>query len=137
MSLEPLPLRLVPDDDLRRALEEAVARKKSRAAFVVSGIGSLGSAHLRFAGADKIEILSGDLEVLTIAGTISPEGAHLHISISDAQGRVFGGHVAYGCVVRTTAEVLLVLLPEWSFGRERDEATGFAELVTRKAAPEK
>jgi predicted DNA-binding protein with PD1-like motif len=31
--------------------------------------------------------------------------------------------------VRTTAEVLLLPLPEWSFNREFDPATGFAELV--------
>ena len=42
-----------------------------------------------------------------------------------------GGHVAYGCTVRTTAELLLFLLPEWSFIREMDPATGFAELVVR------
>lgn len=34
-------------------------------------------------------------------------------------------------MVRTTAEVLVVLLPEWSFSRERDVATGYAELVVR------
>ncbi len=50
-----------------------------------------------------------------------------------AQGRVSGGHVSYGCIVRTTAEVLLLLLPEWSFSREPDSATGFAELVVRPA----
>jgi len=33
--------------------------------------------------------------------------------------------------VRPTAEVLIVLLPEWSFVRELDPTTGFAELVIR------
>ena len=41
------------------------------------------------------------------------------------------GHVAAGCVVRTTAEVLLQLLPGWDFAREPDAATGFDELVVR------
>lgn len=58
-------------------------------------------------------------------------GAHLHMSVADAQGQVTGGHVAYGCSVRTTAEVLLVLLPEWSFTRVLDPHTGFLELVVR------
>ena len=47
---------------------------------------------------------------------------------------VTGGHVAYGCTVRTTAEVLLALLPDWRFSREPDAATGFDELVVRRAA---
>jgi hypothetical protein len=34
--------------------------------------------------------------------------------------------------VRTTAEVLVVVLPGWSFARESDPATGFPELVIRK-----
>ena len=65
--------------------------------------------------------------------TVSPDGAHLHMSVSDAQGRVLGGHVARGCTVRTTAELLLVLLPGHRFSRELDSATGFAELQIRNA----
>ena len=42
-------------------------------------------------------------------------------------GRVMGGHVAHGCIVHTTAEVLLLLLSDWSFDRELDPVTGFAE----------
>ncbi len=45
-----------------------------------------------------------------------------------------GGHVTYGCTVRTTAEVLLALLPDGRFAREPDAATGFDELVVRTAA---
>ena len=48
---------------------------------------------------------------------------------ADASGQVFGGHVARGCRVRTTAELLLVLLPEHRFSRELDPSTGFMELV--------
>jgi len=95
---------------------------------VLSGIGSLHGARVRFAGAPEPTALEGDLEILTLAGSLSPEGSHLHLSVADAQGRVWGGHAAPGCVVRTTAEVLLALLPEWRFSREHDEATGYAEL---------
>jgi predicted DNA-binding protein with PD1-like motif len=52
-----------------------------------------------------------------------------------AQGRVFGGHAGYGCTVRTTAEVLLALLPAWHFTREADPSTGYAELVVRPRWP--
>lgn len=130
-GMETLPLRLAPDADLRRALESAVATHQCRAAFVVSGIGSLRAARLRLAGAIEPLTLDDDLEVLTLVGTISPEGSHLHVSVANSEGRVFGGHVSYGCTVRTTAEVLMLLLPEWSFTRQLDPATGFCELVIR------
>ena len=50
---------------------------------------------------------------------------------STSKGEVFGAHVAPGCFVRTTAEVLLALLPEWAFAREPDALTGYDELVVR------
>ena len=131
MLTRPHPLRLNPGDDLRGCLTAALGSQGVEAAFVLQGIGSLSVAQLRFAGAEQATELRGDLEILTLAGSLSPGGAHLHMSVSDAAGRVFGGHVAPGCVVRTTAEVLLVLLPQHRFGREPDAGTGFAELVIR------
>ncbi|RQR71327.1 DNA-binding protein [Burkholderia sp. Bp9012] len=125
------PLRLSPGDDLRASIEQALCRLDAHAAFVIQGIGSLTVAQLRFAGVDAPTELRGDLEILTLAGSVSPDGAHLHMSVSDANGRVSGGHVASGCVVRTTAEILLVLLPAHRFSREPDAGTGFNELVIR------
>jgi hypothetical protein len=137
--MQPWPVRLLPGDDLRTALERAVAAQNCRAAFVVTGIGSLSQARLRWAGAAEPVLLSGDLEILTLAGTISPDGSHLHLGVADAQGRVSGGHAAAGCLIRTTAEILLGLLPEWTFRRVPDARTGYAELHAehgdRPAAP--
>jgi predicted DNA-binding protein with PD1-like motif len=130
--VETLPVRLSPGADLRAALEAEVAARSYRAAFVISGIGSLGGARLRLAGARGPDDLRGDLEILTLAGTIADSGSHLHMSVADSTGRVMGGHVGHGCIVRTTAEVLLLLLPEWSLDRALDPATGFAELVVSR-----
>ena len=127
--MEALPLRLTPGSNLRAALEAEVAARAYSAAFVISAVRSLSGARLRRAGAREPDTLSGDLEILTLAGTVARNGAHLHMSVADSEGRVLGGHVAHGCIVRTTAEVLLLLLSDWSFTREPDAATGFAELV--------
>ncbi len=129
------PIRLLPGQDVRRALEAAVAAQGCEAAFVVSGIGSLAEAQVRFAGRDAPARVAGDLEILTLAGTLGAGGSHLHASLSDADGAVVGGHLAYGCIVRTTAEVLVALLDEWSFGREPDASTGYAELAIRPRKP--
>lgn len=129
--MQALPIRLSPGDDLRQALGLALALHRAEAAYVVQGIGSLSAVELRFAGVDQPTSLRGDYEILTLAGSLSVDGAHLHMSVSDAQGRVLGGHVAPGCIVRTTVEVLLTLLPGYRFTREHDVQTGFQELVIR------
>jgi predicted DNA-binding protein with PD1-like motif len=130
------PLRLNPGDDLRAALDAALVARGGAAAFVVAGIGSLSTAGLRFAGVEKPERLVADLEILTLSGSLSPDGSHLHMSISDATGHVWGGHVAPGCIVRTTAEVLIAWLPDWRFSRDQDARTGYAELSIRTSASE-
>ncbi|MFZ2308201.1 MAG: PPC domain-containing DNA-binding protein [Rhodoferax sp.] len=133
--MQTLPIRLTPGQDLRLALEAAVHSHNCRAAFVLSGIGSLSMAGLRFAGADRVERLTGDMEILSLSGSVAGDGAksssHLHMALSTPTGQVLGGHVAAGCFVRTTAEVLLALLPQWEFAREPDAATGYDELVVR------
>ena len=123
-----LPLRLHPGDDLRAAVVAALRASGHEAGFVLQGIGSLNVAQLRYAGQPQAAALHGDLEILTLAGSLAPDGAHLHMSVSDARGQVFGGHVCPGCVVRTTAELLLALLPERRFAREHDPLTGYPEL---------
>jgi len=132
--MRPLPVRLHPQQDLRSALASVLAEHQVSAAFVLQGIGSLSTARIRFAGVNEATELQGDLEILTLAGSLSPDGVHLHISVSDAQGRVIGGHVAPGCIVRTTAEILLALLPEHHFSRAPDAESGWDELVVRPIA---
>lgn len=106
-----------------------------RAAFVLSGIGSLSTAGIRLAGAAQPTRLTESMEILTLSGTVAAggekTGSHMHMAISTATGQVLGGHVAPGCIVLTTAEVLLALLPDWQFTREPDAATGYDELVIR------
>jgi predicted DNA-binding protein with PD1-like motif len=133
-SLPPLPalqpLRLVPDDDLRGALEQA-ARDRGMAGFVVCGIGSLRDARLRLADAAQASVIEGPCEIVSLAGSLTVDGAHLHMAVADARGRVYGGHVASGNRVRTTVELLLAWLPDWPLGRAFDPQTGYGELVVR------
>ena len=117
-----------PKGEYRRAQPEGTPVS---AAFVLAGVGSLGPACVRLAGADTALRLDGDVELLSLSGTIAANGVHLHLSVADAAGRVIGGHAAPGCIVRTTAEVLLALLPGWDFRREPDVGTGWAELAIR------
>jgi predicted DNA-binding protein with PD1-like motif len=130
--MQALPLRFTPGEDLRRVLEAIPGARGSLAGFVLAGIGSLGPAVLRLAGEDQARVVPGELELLTLSGTLAPGAAHLHASLADRAGHVLGGHLAYGSIARTTAEVLVLLLPEWAFERTPDAATGFSELVVRQ-----
>jgi len=123
-----LPIRLNPGDDVRCALEDLVRGSESSSAFVISGIGSLVDARLRFAGEADESLIAGPLEILSIAGSMTTDGAHLHMAVSDSTGRVSGGHAGYGNIVRTTVEAVLVVLPAWQLTRQFDAATGFKEL---------
>lgn len=130
-AMRTLPVRLRPRQDLRSALEALALAQQLGAGFVLQGIGSLSVARIRFAGRNDATELRGDLEILTLAGSLSRDGAHLHITLADAEGRVTGGHVAPGCIVRTTAEILVASLPDHDFSREPDQDSGWDELVIR------
>ncbi len=126
-----VPIRLKAGHDLRHTLENLVHAHNGQGAFVISGIGSLDNAKLRFAGDASETLIAGPLEIVSIAGSLTLAGAHLHMAVSDKDGRVTGGHVGYGNIIRTTLEALLVLLPTWELTREFDAATGFKELVVQ------
>jgi uncharacterized protein len=125
-------VRLPPGCDLRHSLESLGRDQFQNGAFVLCGIGSLIDPRLRLAGESEEVCYEGPFEILTLSGTVTRQGAHLHMSIASSQGDVRGGHVVYGNVVRTTAELLLVQAPEWELLRELDAATGFLELVARR-----
>lgn len=121
-------LRLRPGEDVRRYLEEFSREQKTGAGTILSAVGSLSATCLRFAGNDSHTKLTGKQEVLTLSGMLSDEGVHLHMSVADSNGECKGGHVVYGCVVYTTLEIAIALLPDTTFQRIFDPDTGFKEL---------
>ncbi|WP_029526847.1 PPC domain-containing DNA-binding protein [Polaromonas glacialis] len=130
-------LRLNPGDDLRAGLASAFKELQGRgcqAACVISAVGSLSRAVLRHAAQAQASVLDEPLELISLSGTLSADGPHLHASVADASGQMRGGHVMPGCSVRTTAEIVLAPLPGWAFSRAHDARTGFMELVAQPLA---
>ena len=127
--MQPWVLRLAPGNDLLEALEDARKAQGWTAVFVTAGIGSLDSAALRFADQREATTIAGPLELVSLSGTLSLDGPHLHATVADAQGRVHGGHLRPGATVRTTAELLLTELTDVVFRRKPDPRTGHKELV--------
>jgi predicted DNA-binding protein with PD1-like motif/glutaredoxin len=103
-----VPLRLAPGSDLRRTLEE-FARERNAGGFVLGVVGDLSIAAFQCPGQPEPTVIEGDLEIITLNGTLSPEGVHLHLSLSDGSCQVWGGHLEPGTVVRKGAEILVGL----------------------------
>jgi uncharacterized protein len=126
-------IRLEPGDDPKEALDLLTLQRGWSAACVLSCVGSLKSAKVRFANHPAPTALDGPFEILTLTGTLSPSGSHLHVALSDSSGNVLGGHLAVGSTVFTTAEIIIGMMPETAFVRLPDPKTGCKELVV--AAP--
>jgi predicted DNA-binding protein with PD1-like motif len=122
-------LRLKPGQDLRRELEAFAFTQKLRAGLVLTCVGSLTQAALRLANAEKTSFFTGHFEIVSLVGTLSPDGIHLHISISDEKGQIVGGHLMEGSLIYTTAEIVLGELAGIVFHRPIDPQTGYDELV--------
>ena len=127
-----IALRLGPGADLKAELLALAAREGVRASWVLTCVGSLSRARLRLAGGVEHGTWQGPFEIVALTGTLSQDGSHLHLAVADHQGRTVGGHLAEGCTVRTTAEVVLAADDRLVFAREHDPATGYDELVIRE-----
>lgn len=130
--MKPHALRLKPGQDLKVELNAFAQKKNLKAAFVVSCCGSLKVLKMRLADSSSIFERKEKFEILSLQGTLSPHGAHLHISVADREGKTWGGHLVDGCEIFTTAEILITELLDYHFTREPDSQTGFAELVIQK-----
>jgi hypothetical protein len=122
--------RLKPGDDLFMSIEGVVQEKKIEAGCVLSGVGSLTRAVLRLANRDFYSEYNGHFEIVSLTGTVSLHGSHLHMSISDGDGRTIGGHLVPGCIIYTTAEIVLAVFPDVVYKRELlENDSGYEELV--------
>jgi predicted DNA-binding protein with PD1-like motif len=130
-----IALRLRPSADLKAELLALAARERIRAGWMLTCVGSLSRVRLRLAGGTEHATWQGPFEIVALTGTLSQDGGHLHLAVADEQGRTIGGHLAEGCTVRTTAEVVVAADDRLLFAREHDPATGYDELVVRERDP--
>jgi len=124
--------RLQPGNDLRKEIESFVKENRILAGWIGCGIGSLTDYHIRFADQQKGSKGSGHFEIVSLAGTLSENGCHIHIGISDSEGKTIGGHLLEGTTVYTTAEIVIQSEDELAFTREKDDTTSWKELQVRR-----
>ena len=125
--------RLKSGHDLFDSIASFVQEKNIQAGCVLSGVGSLTHVSLRLANRDYFSEYDGFFEIVSITGTVSIHGSHLHISVSDGDGRTIGGHLESGCKIYTTAEIVLAVFGDVVYKREFAEDSVYDELVVYNA----
>jgi len=120
--------RLKPGEDLRKSIEAIVKEKNIEAGWINTCVGSLTDYTIRFANQQEGCSGSGHFEIVSLTGTVSVNGCHLHISMSDNTGKTIGGHLLEGCKIYTTAEIVIGTTSAYEFKREKDGTTDWEEL---------
>ncbi|MCP9816422.1 DUF296 domain-containing protein [Synechococcus sp. GreenBA-s] len=109
--MRPVPLKLGPGSDLHRSLVQ-LGRAQNAPGFVLGVVGNLSQVAFQCPGPGGPTVLQGDFEIISLQGTVGPEGVHLHLSFSDGDCQVWGGHLEPGSLVLKGADLLVGVLAE-------------------------
>ncbi|MCX6319945.1 MAG: DNA-binding protein [Bacteroidetes bacterium] len=131
-NVQYLAFRLKPGEDLQAGIEKRVKENGISAGWISTCVGSLTDYQIRFANQPEASTGSGHFEIVSLVGTLSTQGSHIHISISDSTGKTTGGHLMPGCKIYTTAEIVLQYANDITFARENDGTTPWKELQVRE-----
>lgn len=127
-----IAFRLKPGEDLKEEIEKVVKENNISAGWVATAVGSLTHYAIRFANQPDAAEGSGYFEIVSLVGTVSVNGSHLHLSISDSTGQTIGGHLVKGCKVYTTAEIVIQTAGKYEFTRKKDGTTPWEELQIKE-----
>eukprot|EP00467_Chlorarachnion_reptans_P008698 CAMPEP_0114503478 /NCGR_PEP_ID=MMETSP0109-20121206/9670_1 /TAXON_ID=29199 /ORGANISM="Chlorarachnion reptans, Strain CCCM449" /LENGTH=447 /DNA_ID=CAMNT_0001681511 /DNA_START=78 /DNA_END=1421 /DNA_ORIENTATION=+ len=126
-------MRLLPGDDLIRKLKQAAKTLDLQAGYVQACVGSTGTTVLRPAGVKEAKTFEGKFEIVSLSGTVSKDGCHVHLCVSDHECKTYGGHLMEGTIVRTTAEIVIGNIHGVTFSRDLDDRTGYDELFIHES----
>jgi|SRR3990167_624323 len=129
--METYAFRLRKGQDLRQEIQKFSKTNDIKAGVVLCGVGNLQKAILRMADASITKTWEGTFEIVSITGTVEANDCHLHIAISDATGKTFGGHLKDGSIVGITAEIIIQTINGIEFKRVLDD-TGYECLVVNE-----
>ncbi len=126
-------IRLKPGEDLKLSIDAFVAAHHITAGWVITAVGSLTQTNIRYANQPNGAQLKGHFEIVSLTGTLSINGSHIHTSMSDSTGYTVGGHLLEGNIVYTTVEIVIGESKQLQFTREKDGTTPWEELqITEK-----
>jgi len=134
MSARHISLRLKPNEDLYQALVDCVGKYHITAGAVLTCVGSLKQANIRLSCRNTPSRFHQKMEIVSLSGTLSADGCHLHICLADGDGQTIGGHLLGESLVNTTAEIVICALDDTLFQRRQDDSTGYRELEIQPLA---
>ena len=134
-NIDVYTIRLKPGNDLKKSIQEFIDSARLSAAWIVTCAGSLTKYNIRFANEAHSVEGEGHFEIVGLGGTLSVNGSHLHISISDSTGKTIGGHLVEGCIIYTTAEIVIQSTSGFIYTRENDGSTPWKELKVSYKQP--
>ena len=121
-------LRLKPGEDLKISLQNYAQDSHIEAGWIMGCVGSLTNYNIRFSNIPEGTSSKGFFEIICLSGTLSMYGSHLHVAVADTQGLLIGGHLLEGCIIYTTAEIIIGETDKLIFTREKDVVTTWNEL---------
>lgn len=121
-------IRLHPNQDLKSEIMQFCLKEKIVAGCVLSAVGSLNNLKIRLAGTNRFLEKKENFEIVSMTGTISTNGCHIHLSAANSIGEVVGGHLVENNLIYTTCEIVFLELKDFQFNRELDPTTTFNEL---------
>lgn len=121
-------IRLKPGQDLKGEIEAFVKKENIEAGWIMTCVGSLTQVNLRYANQPDGAKANGHFEIVSLVGTVSVNGSHLHLSVSDSLGQTIGGHLLPENLIFTTAEIVIGESRKMVFTRENDGTTPWEEL---------
>lgn len=120
--------RLHPGDDLRNEIAAYAKAHHIKAAVILSCVGSLSCLRLRDASGVNIRKIHEEFEIVSATGTVGMDRMHIHLSCSREDLTTLGGHLTEGCIIKTTAEIVLLEMDGLHFCKVFDPQTGYNEL---------
>ena len=124
--------RLKKGQDLKKEIVNFVNKKNIEAGIIKCCVGCVYEARFRLADGITIMHKKDNYEIVSITGTVSMNGCHIHISFASLDGNVIGGHFTEGTLINTTAEICIESFDGLKFTREYDDTTGYKELIINK-----
>ena len=127
-------LRLNTGKKLKESINEFSLKNKVKAGIILTCVGNVTRAVLRMADTKTVKTFKdkGSYEICSLSGTLEKGYSHLHITISDRNGNVYGGHLKEDTIVGVVAEVIIGELDGIEFTRKFDKKTGFDLLEVSK-----
>lgn len=118
--------RLAPGTDLKEGICKTQNDNNIESGVIICMVGSLKKIMLRMADGKEMGC-NGPFEIVSAEGTISLNGVHVHLAVSDRRERYLDDTSGGGCTIHTTVELCILELDK-PIKRVPDPETGYKEL---------